>query len=114
MKTSENFIARLVVILFLAFTIYLPASGADNTNQVTGEPVVRIGISEYPGYAYKDENGKMQLCHTLNNTCVAPPRMLIAFLENNLQADGTVRIPQVLRPYMGGKELLVPAKKSNL
>ena len=63
---------------------------------------------------YKDENGKMQLCHTLNNTCVAPPRMLIAFLENNLQADGTVRIPQVLRPYMGGKELLVPAKKSNL
>ena len=38
---------------------------------------------------YKDENGKMQLCHTLNNTCVAPPRMLIAFLENNLQADGT-------------------------
>ncbi|MDD5931802.1 MAG: serine--tRNA ligase [Oscillospiraceae bacterium] len=60
---------------------------------------------------YKDENGKMQLCHTLNNTCVAPPRMLIAFLENNLQADGTVKIPQVLRPYMGGKELLVPTKK---
>ena len=46
--------------------------------------------------------------HTLNNTCVAPPRMLIAFLENNLQADGTVRIPEVLRPYMGGKEKLVP------
>ena len=60
---------------------------------------------------YKDESGKMQLCHTLNNTCVAPPRMLIAFLENNLQADGTVKIPQVLRPYMGGKELLVPTKK---
>ena len=57
---------------------------------------------------YKDENGKMQLCHTLNNTCVAPPRMLIAFLENNLQADGTVLIPEVLRPYMGGKEKLVP------
>lgn len=46
--------------------------------------------------------------HTLNNTVVAPPRMLIAFLENNLQADGTVRIPEVLRPYMGGKEALVP------
>ena len=46
--------------------------------------------------------------HTLNNTCVAPPRMLIAFLENNLQADGTVKIPAVLRPYMGGKELLIP------
>ena len=59
---------------------------------------------------YKDENGKMQLCHTLNNTCVAPPRMLIAFLENNLQADGTVVIPEVLRPYMGGTEKLVPQK----
>ena len=59
---------------------------------------------------YKDENGKMQLCHTLNNTCVAPPRMLIAFLENNLQADGTVVIPEVLRPYMGGTERLVPKK----
>ena len=59
---------------------------------------------------YKDENGKPQLCHTLNNTCVAPPRMLIAFLENNLQEDGTVLIPEVLRPYMGGKEKLVPKK----
>ena len=59
---------------------------------------------------YKDESGKTQLCHTLNNTCVAPPRMLIAFLENNLQADGTVLIPEVLRPYMGGTEKLVPQK----
>ena len=57
---------------------------------------------------YKDESGKMQLCHTLNNTVVAPPRMLIAFLENNLQADGSVVIPEVLRPYMGGKAVLVP------
>ena len=55
---------------------------------------------------YKDESGKIQLCHTLNNTCVAPPRMLIAFLENNLQPDGSVVIPEVLRPYMGGKEKL--------
>ena len=60
---------------------------------------------------YKDENGKMQLAHTLNNTCVAPPRMLIAFLENNLQEDGSVLIPEVIRPYMGGKEKLVPKKK---
>ena len=60
---------------------------------------------------YKDENGKMQLCHTLNNTCVAPPHMLIAFLENNLQADGTVKIPEVLWPYMGGTKVLVPTKK---
>lgn len=48
------------------------------------------------------------LAHTLNNTVVAPPRMLIAFLENHLQADGSVTIPEVLRPYMGGKEVLVP------
>ena len=52
------------------------------------------------------------LAHTLNNTVVAPPRMLIAFLENNLQADGSVRIPEVLRPYMGGKEVLVSTKKN--
>ena len=57
---------------------------------------------------YKDENGKPQLAHTLNNTCVAPPRMLIAFLENHLQADGSVTIPEVLRPYMGGKAVLTP------
>ena len=57
---------------------------------------------------FKDENGKTQLAHTLNNTCVAPPRMLIAFLENHLQADGSVTIPEVLRPYMGGKDKLVP------
>ena len=54
----------------------------------------------------KDSNGNKYLAHTLNNTVVAPPRMLIAFLENNLQADGSVRIPEVLRPYMGGKEKL--------
>jgi seryl-tRNA synthetase len=57
----------------------------------------------------KGENGNY-LAHTLNNTCIAPPRMLIAFLENNYQADGTVLIPEVLRPYMGGKEKLVPNK----
>ena len=49
-------------------------------------------------------DGKKYFAHTLNNTVVAPPRMLIAFLENNLNADGTVNIPEVLRPYMGGKE----------
>lgn len=55
------------------------------------------------------ENGNY-LAHTLNNTVVAPPRMLIAFLENNLQADGTVNIPKALQPYMGGTEKLVPKK----
>ena len=59
----------------------------------------------------KGEDGKMYLPHTLNNTVVAPPRMLIAFLENHLQADGSVTIPEVLRPYMGGKEVLIPCKK---
>ena len=56
----------------------------------------------------KGADGKMYLPHTLNNTCVAPPRMLIALLENNLQADGSVKIPKVLQPYMGGKEVLTP------
>ena len=51
------------------------------------------------------------LAHTLNNTVVAPPRMLIAFLENHLLEDGSVTVPEVLRPYMGGKEILVPEKK---
>ena len=56
------------------------------------------------------EDGQKYLANTLNNTCVAPPRMLIAFLENNLDADGTVSIPEPLRPYMGGKDKLVPRK----
>ena len=55
------------------------------------------------------ENGKY-FAHTLNNTVVAPPRMLIAFLENNLQEDGSVKIPEVLRPYMGGMEVMIPKK----
>lgn len=58
----------------------------------------------------KAKDGRKYFAHTLNNTVVAPPRMLIAFLENNLRADGTVNIPEVLRPYMGGKEKLVPKK----
>ena len=60
----------------------------------------------------KGADGKNYLPHTLNNTVVAPPRMLIAFLENNLHADGTVSIPAVLQPYMGGKTVLVPNKKA--
>ena len=63
------------------------------------------------GIRIKGEDGKTYLAHTLNNTCVAPPRMLIAFLENHLQADGTVTIPKVLQPYMGGKAVLVPNQK---
>ena len=56
------------------------------------------------GIRLKGTDGNKYFAHTLNNTVVAPPRMLIAFLENNLQEDGSVRIPEVLRPYMGGKE----------
>ena len=56
----------------------------------------------------KGADGNKYLAHTLNNTCVAPPRMLIAFLENNLNADGSVNIPKALQPYMGGMEKMVP------
>ncbi len=58
----------------------------------------------------KDKDNNKYFAHTLNNTVVAPPRMLIAFLENNLNADGSVNIPVALRPYMGGKEKIVPTK----
>ena len=61
------------------------------------------------GIRVKGEKGNY-FAHTLNNTVVAPPRMLIAFLENNLQADGSVKIPEVLRPYMGGNEVIIPKK----
>ena len=57
---------------------------------------------------YKDENGNKEFAHTLNNTVLATPRMLIAFLENNLNEDGSVNIPKVLRPYMGGKDKIIP------
>ena len=63
------------------------------------------------GIKYKDEKGNKEFAHTLNNTVIAPPRMLIAFLENNLQKDGTVKIPEALRSYMGGVEKLVPNNK---
>ena len=56
------------------------------------------------GIRYKKENGEKEFAHTLNNTVIAPPRMLIAFLENNLNEDGSVNIPEKLRPYMGGKD----------
>ena len=57
---------------------------------------------------YKDTDGKIKLAHTLNNTVVAPPRMLIAFVENHLQKDGSVVIPEALQPYMGGKKVILP------
>ena len=65
------------------------------------------------GIRVQDAEGKKYFAYTLNNTVAAPPRMLIAFLENNLQADGTVNIPEVLWPYMGGTKKLIPNKKNN-
>ena len=65
----------------------------------------------FPEYISTTEN--FEVTEALNNTCVAPPRMLIAFLENHLQADGTVTIPEVLQPYMGGLKVMVPTHKKN-
>ena len=59
---------------------------------------------------YRKENGEKEFAHTLNNTVIAPPRMLIAFLENNLNEDGSVNIPVALRPYMGGMDKIIPEK----
>lgn len=76
----------------------------------------RLGIRYSENVETVDKKGKKKvkkvtkLAHTLNNTCVAPPRMLIAFLENNLNADGSINIPEALRPYMGGKAKLEKAK----
>ena len=64
----------------------------------------RLGIRE------KDKDGNKYFAHTLNNTVVAPPRMLIAFLENNLNEDGSINIPEALQPYMGGTKILMPKK----
>ena len=59
---------------------------------------------------FKDADGKTKLVHTLNGSGVALPRLMVALLEQHLQADGSVLIPEVLRPYMGGKDRLVPVK----
>ena len=63
------------------------------------------------GIKVKLDTGEKEYVHTLNNTVIAPPRMLIAFLENNYNEDGTINIPKVLQPYMGGKEKLIPSKR---
>ena len=84
------------------------------TTSSSGRSLLSLLVATFwilSGIRIKGEDGKTYLAHTLNNTCVAPPRMLIAFLENHLQADGTVTIPKVLQPYMGGKAVLVPNKK---
>ena len=71
--------------------------------------VANLGDAQARRLKIRIKNGKEKyFAHTLNNTVVAPPRMLIAFLENNLNEDGSVNVPEALRPYMGGKEKLVP------
>jgi seryl-tRNA synthetase len=57
---------------------------------------------------YKDESGRNVFCYTLNNTCIASPRILIPLLENHQNRDGSVAIPKALRPYMGGQEFISP------
>jgi seryl-tRNA synthetase len=59
---------------------------------------------------YRDENGKVRFCHTLNNTVIASPRILIPLLENHQRADGSVAIPPALRPYLGGRDAIVPRR----
>lgn len=86
-------------LMFLQ-TVKLPGSCSNLTDAQARRLRIRV----------KDDKGNKYFAHTLNNTCVAPPRMLIAFLENNLQEDGTVKIPEVLRPYMGGTEELKPVR----
>ena len=61
---------------------------------------------------YRDANGKMRFCHTLNNTVIATPRVLIPILENGQQADGSVRLPEALVPYMGGREVIEPRHRA--
>ena len=103
---------------------YLRADDVMSYSNYVYSPAVNanwLGESHYFGYKNHEkdgdffylvnaENGKKYLAHTLNNTVVAPPRMLIAFLENNLNADGSIRIPEALRMYMGGKESLQPKR----
>ena len=76
--------------------------GVGSCSNLTDAQARRLSIR------YKDTDGKVKLAHTLNNTVVAPPRMLIAFVENHLQEDGSVTIPEVLQPYMGGKKVITP------
>ena len=78
---------------------------AEDIHGPWSEPV-RINGVGFDASLFHDDDGRKYFAHTLNNTCVAPPRMLIAFLENNLQADGRIRIPEALRMYMGGKEYI--------
>ena len=70
-----------------------------------------LGDAQARRLGVKGNDGSKYFAHTLNNTVVAPPRMLIAFLENNLQADGSVKIPEALQPYMGGNTVIVPKHK---
>ena len=93
---------ELVMAFEEAFEIEIPSEDLEEIKTV-GAQARRLGIR------IKGEKGSY-FAHTLNNTVVAPPRMLIAFLENNLQADGSVKIPEVLQPYMGGNKEITPKK----
>ena len=96
------------VISMILFSIYGITSFSPSYFQAFSAIAVSDAQARRLKIRVQGEDGTKYLAHTLNNTVVAPPRMLIAFLENNLQADGSVRIPEVLRPYMGGMEAMVP------
>ena len=103
-------------VLTTATYAWFTANGNVETETVTartGSADLELQLSSKPEGDFspetvKDADGNQYFAHTLNNTVVAPPRMLIAFLENNLNADGSVNIPTVLQPYMGGMTKLTP------
>ena len=111
-ESIKNSNAKLVPIITTAMFLGLYGTmAAPHFTNIANIPAVAaiLVAGKMPAQARRlrirvnGPDGKKYFAHTLNNTVVAPPRMLIAFLENNLQADGSVRIPEVLRPYMGGK-----------
>ena len=111
MKKLLAFVLALTIVLSLGIAAYAAPSPAKWGS--SSSPAAEVTSYDLPARTQryiKGEDGKMYLPHTLNNTVVAPPRMLIAFLENHLQADGSVTIPEVLWPYMGGTKVLVPKK----
>ena len=108
-KKRNYFIAVFAVIFVMAWAFISAGVITANFNRSqlkNSEDEQKVDASGIIITETKD--GNKYFAHTLNNTVVAPPRMLIAFLENNLQEDGSVRIPEVLRPYMGGKTEIRP------
>jgi len=86
---------------------WMPSRG--NYGETHSSSIVLDFQARRSNIRYRDANGRLQFCHTLNNTAVATPRILIPLLENHQRADGSIHIPKALRPYMNGREELNPA-----